>query len=156
TGDYLTAMQALAEYRLAQALQKCRERGERLIVYEDGGYIVAKIYEIYKNNQHCHHALIKSAVDDGLIVGVVEVTVAGERKNLQMIEENHGQALLPVLSNARSDIKAVFEAMGVGEAVIHASATSFGRLGLPTFQTRRVAFIGGNGAIGTRLIEQMT
>jgi hypothetical protein len=33
--------------------------GERLIVYEDGGYIVAKI-EIYKNNQH-RTALIKSA-----------------------------------------------------------------------------------------------
>lgn len=156
TGDYLTAMQALAEYRLAQALHKCRERGERLIVYEDGGYIVAKIYEIYKNSQHPRHALVKSAVDEGLIVGVVEVTVAGERKNLQMIEENQGQALLPVLSNARSDIKAVFEAMGVGEAVIHAAATSFGRLGLPTFQTRRIAVIGGNGAIGTRLVEQLT
>ena len=156
TGDYLTAMQALAEYRLAQGLQKCRERGERLIVYEDGGYIVSKIYEIYKNKQHRYHALIKSAVDEGLIVGVVEVTVAGERKNLQMIEENHGQALLPVLSNARSDIKAVFEAMGVGEAVIHAAATSFGRLGLPTFQTRHIAVIGGNGAIGTRVVEQLT
>lgn len=155
-GDYLAAMQALAEYRLAGALQKCRQRGEQLIIYEDGGYIVSKIYEIYKNNQHPRHALIKAAVDEGLIAGVVEVTVAGERKNLQVIEENNGQALLPVLSNARSDIKAVFEAMGVGEAVIHASATSFGRLGLPTFQTRRVAVIGGNGAIGTRVVEQLT
>jgi CRP-like cAMP-binding protein len=155
TGDYLTAMQALAEYRLAQALLKCYERGERLIVYEDGGYIVAKIYEMYKNSQHRYHSLVKSAVDNKVIVGVVEVTVAGERKNIQMIEENHGQALLPVLSNARSDIKAVYEAMGVSEAVIHASATSFGRLGLPTFQTRRVGVIGGNGAIGTRLIEQL-
>jgi CRP-like cAMP-binding protein len=155
-GDYLAAMQALAEYRLAHALRTCRERGERLIVYEDGGYIVAKIYESYRNPNHPLHSLIKNAVTDGLIIGVVEVTVAGERKNLQMIQENNGQALLPVLSNARSDIKAVFEAMGVGEAVIHASATSFGRLGLPTFQTRRVAVIGGNGAIGTRLVEQLT
>ncbi len=156
TGDYLTAMQALATYRLEKALHKCRERGERLIVYEDGGYIVAKIYEIYRNTQHRLHELIKTAVDDGTIVGVVEVTVAGERKNLQVIEENNGRALLPVLSNARSDIKAIYEAMGVGEAVIHASATSLGRLGLPTFQTRRVAVIGGNGAIGTRLVEQLT
>ncbi|MBI1880919.1 MAG: cyclic nucleotide-binding domain-containing protein, partial [Chloroflexi bacterium] len=156
TGDYLTAMQALATYRLEQALHKCRERGEKLIVYEDGGYIVAKIYEIYKNSRHRLHPSIKTAVDDGTIVGVVEVTVAGERKNLQVIEENNGRALLPVLSNARSDIKAMYEAMGVGEAVIHASATSLGRLGLPTFQTRRVAVIGGNGAIGTRLVEQLT
>lgn len=156
SGDYLAAMQALAEYRLAGALQKCRERGEQLIIYEDGGYIVSKIYEIYKNSRHPHYALVRAAVDDGLIAGVVEVTVAGERKNLQVIEENNGQALLPVLSNARSDIKAVFEAMGVGEAVIHASSTSFGRLGLPTFQTRRIAVIGGNGAIGTRVVEQLT
>jgi CRP-like cAMP-binding protein len=156
TSDYLTAMQALATYRLEKALRKCRERGERLIGYEDGGYIVAKIYEIYRNTQHRLHELVKTAVDDGTIVGVVEVTVAGERKNLQVIEENNGRALLPALSNARSDIKAVYEAMGVGEAVVHASATSLGRLGLPTFQTRRVAVIGGNGAIGTRLIEQLT
>jgi CRP-like cAMP-binding protein len=156
TGDYLTAMQTLATYRLEKAILKCRERGERLIVYEDGGYIVAKIYEIYKNADHRLHALIKAAINDGTIVGVVEVTVAGERKNLQMIEENQGRALLPVLSNARSDIKAMYEAMGVGEAVIHASATSLGRLGLPTFQMRRVAVIGGNGAIGTRLVEQLT
>lgn len=156
SGNYLTAMQALAEYRLAQALYKCRERGERLIVYEDGGYIVAKIYEIYRDSHHKLHGLIQTAVNEGLIVGVVEVTVAGERKNIQMIEENGGRALFPVLSNARSDIKAIFEAMGVGEAVIHASATSFGRLGLPTFQTRRVAVIGGNGAIGTRVVEQLT
>jgi CRP-like cAMP-binding protein len=156
SGDYLLAMQALAEYRLARALQICRERGERLIVYEDGGYIVTRIYEIYKNEQHHWHPLVKTAVDEGVIIGVVEVTVAGERKNLQMIEANNGHALLPVLSNARSDLKAIFEAMGVAEAVIHASATSFGRLGLPTFQTRRVAVLGGNGAIGTRLIEQLT
>lgn len=152
--NYLTAMQALAEYRLGQALRRCRDNGERLIIYEDGGYIVARVYDIYKNPQHPLHPLIKSAVDDNLIIGVVEVTVAGERKNQQVIEENNGKALLPVLSNARSDIKAVFEAMGVAEAVIHASATALGRLGLPTFQARRVAIIGANGAIGTRLIEQ--
>jgi hypothetical protein len=154
--DYLTAMQALGEYRLTQALRKCRERGQRLIIYEDGGYIVTKVHEIYRNPAHPAHALVKTAVDEGLIVGVVEVTVAGERKNLQLIQENNGPALLPVLSNARSDIKAVFEALGVAEAVVQASATSLGRLGLPTFQTRRVAIIGGNGAIGTRLVEQFT
>ena len=44
--------------------------------------------------------------------------------------------------------------MGVGEAAIHAAATALGRLGLPTFQNRRVVVIGGNGAIGTRLVEQ--
>jgi hypothetical protein len=122
-------------------------------VYEDGGYIVDRIYAIYHDAGHPCHALMKSAVDMRVIVGVVEVTVAGERRNLQLIADNGGQALLPVLSNARSDIKTVFEAVGVAEAVIHASATSFGRVGLPTFQNRRVAVIGGNGAIGTRLVE---
>lgn len=156
SADYLTAMQALAEYCLVRALERCRERAERLIVYEDGGYIISMIYALYNDARHRSHALVKAAVDEGMIVGVSEVTVAGERKNVQVIAENGGRALLPVLSNARSDIKAVFEAMGVGEAVIHAASTALGRLGLPTFQSRRVAVLGGNGTIGTRLVEQLT
>ena len=155
-GDYLNAMQALAEYRLIRALERCNAAGERLLLYEDGGYFVGRIYEIYRDPTHPQHSLIRAAVDDGIIIGVVEVTVAGERKNQQVIANNHGRALFPVLSNARSDIKAVYEAVGVGEAVIHAASTSFGRLGLPTFQNRRLAIIGGNGAIGTRLVEQFT
>jgi hypothetical protein len=135
-------------------LQTCHERGDRLIVYEDGGYFASQIYAIYRDPLHSSHELVKEAVDTGVIIGVVEVTVAGERKNLHLITENGGQALLPVLSNARSDLKAIYESVGVGEAVIHASATALGRLGLPTFQNRRVMVIGGNGAIGTRLVEQ--
>jgi len=153
-GDYMSAMHALAEYRLLRALQTCRERGDRLIVYEDGGYFVNQIYAIYRDPQHSFHELVKEAVDGGVITGVVEVTVAGERKNLHLIAENGGHSLLPVLSNARSDLKAIYESMGVGEAAIHAAATALGRLGLPTFQNRRVVVIGGNGAIGTRLVEQ--
>ena len=153
-GDYMSAMYALAEYRLLRALRICRERGERLIVYEDGGYFVSQIYAIYRDPLHSSHELVKEAVDTGVIAGVVEVTVAGERKNLHLIEENGGHSLLPVLSNARSDLKAIYESMGVGEAAIHAAATALGRLGLPTFQNRRIVVIGGNGAIGTRLVEQ--
>jgi CRP-like cAMP-binding protein len=154
SNDYIAAMQALGENRLVHALNLCRQRNERLLVYEDGGYIAARIYDLYRDPAHPLHPTIKSAVDDGTILGVVEVTVAGERKNLQAIEQNNGKALLAVLSNARSEIKSICEAMGVGEAVLNASATSFGRLGLPTFQARRIACIGGNGAIGTRLVEQ--
>jgi CRP-like cAMP-binding protein len=152
--DYIAAMQALGENRLMNALNLCRQRDERLLVYEDGGYIAARIYDLYRDRAHPFHSTVKLAVDDGTILGVVEVTVAGERKNLQAIEQNNGKALLAVLSNARSEIKSICEAMGVGEAVLNASATSFGRLGLPTFQARRIACIGGNGAIGTRLVEQ--
>ena len=153
--DYIAAMQALGENRLINALNLCRQRNERLVVYEDGGYIAATIYDLYGDPAHPLHSIVKLAVDDGTILGVVEVTVAGERKNLQAIEQNKGKALLAVLSNARSEIKSICEAMGVGEAVLSASATSFGRLGLPTFQARRIACIGGNGAIGTRLVEQL-
>lgn len=152
--DYLAAMQALVENRLYQALKECRERQERLLIYEDGGYIASRIYEIEKNPAHPYHSMVKRAIEDRTIIGAVEVTVAGERKNLQAIQQNNGRALFAVLSNARSDIKSICEAVGVGEAVLNASATSFGRLGLPTFQARRIACVGGNGAIGTRLVEQ--
>jgi CRP-like cAMP-binding protein len=154
-GDYLSAMQALAEHRLVRALQHCWERGERLAIYEDGGYLVTRIDALYDDSSHPAHLLVRRAVDEGLIAGVIEVTVAGERKHVELIARRSGVALLPVLSNARSAIKAIYEAVGVSEAVIHAAATAFGRLGLPTFQARRVVVLGGNGAVGTRLIEQL-
>ncbi len=152
--NYFRAMQAIAEFRLEGSIATCRAAGQKLIIYEDGAYIVGKIYSIYFDSNHRLHSLIKTAVDDGTIVGVVEVTVAGERKNTTLIEENDGKGLLPVLSNARSDIKAIFETVGVAEAVTYASATALGRMGLPTFQTRRIGVIGANGAIGTRVIER--
>ena len=57
-GDYLAAMQALAEYRLMRALQLCLERDERLVIYEDGGYLVTSIAEIYDDSSHQYHTLV--------------------------------------------------------------------------------------------------
>ncbi len=99
---------------------------------------------------------MKAAVDERLIVGAVEVTTAGERKQRAAIEANGGMALLPVLSCARDDIKTIYESIGTAEAILTAAATALGNLGLPTFELRRVAVIGGNGAIGTRIVEKLT
>jgi len=60
-----------------------------------------------------------------------------------------------VISGARDDVKLIFEAVGVAEAVLQAASTALGNLGLPTFGFRQVAVLGGNGAIGVRLVEQL-
>ena len=154
--EYMAAMTALVETELVRSIQRCIREKTKLLIYEDGGYIVPLIYKIYQDPNHPLHSLIKQAVDENIITGAVEVTVAGERKDLAAIESNQGKALLPVLSTARDDLKVIFEAKGVSQAVIDSTSTALGRLGLPTFETRKVAVIGGNGAIGTRLVEEIT
>lgn len=156
TQDYMAMMKKLVETGLVRSIQRCQEQEKQLLIYEDGGYVVPLIYQIYQDPSHAHHKLFKQAVDSGLIVGAVEVTVAGERRDLAAIESNGGKALLPVLSTARDDLKSIFEAKGVSQAVIDTTSTALGRLGLPTFETREIAIIGGNGAIGTRLVEELT
>lgn len=153
SSNYMRAMVALAELRLDMALREIARTGENLVIYEDGAYLVGTIYKAVRDAEHPLHGPVTAALKSGQLRGVVEVTVAGERKNVAVIEENGGRAIIPVMSNARSDIKACFEAIGVSEAVIHAGASALGRLGLPTFQARRIAVVGGNGAIGTRLVE---
>ncbi|NES64972.1 MAG: hypothetical protein F6K24_06775 [Okeania sp. SIO2D1] len=153
---YMSAMTTLVETELVRSLQQCIQEKTKFLIFEDGGYAIPLIYQIYQDSSHRWHSLFKKAVDEHIIVGAVEVTGAGERRDLAAIESNQGKALLPVLSTARDDIKTIFEAKGVSQAVIDSTSTALGRLGLPTFETRKVAVIGGNGAIGTRLVEELT
>jgi len=155
TGGYRAAMDALLTYLLEHAIRSCRERGERLLLYEDGTYLTPLIYTIYHAPQHPLHPLLGTAIDSGLLAGSVEVTSSGEQVQAALIREHVGRALLPVVSGARDDIKLVFEAVGVAEAVLGAASTALGNLGLPTFGFRRVAVLGGNGAIGVRVVEQL-
>jgi hypothetical protein len=156
TSSYMLAMTALAEYLLERSIRRCRTNGERLLIYEDGAYTLPVVYQIYHEQSHRLHQLLKAAVDDRVLVGGVEVTTSGERKQAAVIQANQGKALVPVLSCARDDIKMIYESIGVAEAVIQSAATALGNLGLPTLETRRIAIVGGNGAIGTRLIEKLT
>ena len=153
--DYLTGMNRLVEHRLATALETCFARGERLVIYEDGGYAVPLLYAIHRDPSHPLHARVRRAVDERVVVGAVEVTTAGERRALDLVRHPDDVAILPVLSCAREEIKQVFEGRGVSIAVINAAATALGNLGLPTFAVRRVAVLGGNGAIGVRVIEEV-
>ncbi|MFB2973513.1 Crp/Fnr family transcriptional regulator [Aerosakkonema sp. BLCC-F183] len=155
-GDYMVAMTTLVETELVRSIQRCMQEKTKLLIYEDGGYAIPLIYQIYQDSTHRLHSLIEQAIDEKIITGAVEVTVTGERRDLAAIESFEGKALLPVLSTARDDLKTIFEAKGVSQAIIDSTSTALGRLGLPTFETRKVAVIGGNGAIGTRLVEELT
>ncbi|NEP30757.1 hypothetical protein [Moorena sp. SIO3B2] len=154
--NYMSAMTALVETELVRCIQTCIKQNKKLLIYEDGGYAVPLIYQIYQDPNHGLHSLFKNAVDKNIIIGAVEVTTAGEKRDRAAIEYYQGKALLPVLSTARDDIKLIFETKGVSQAIIDSTSTALGRLGLPTFETRKVAVIGGNGAIGTRLVEELT
>ena len=153
--DYLTAMTRVGELRLIRALEACLRDDQRLLVYEDGAYLVPILYAAYHDPSHRAHALVRRAIDEGILAGVVEVTTAGERRNRDLLKNSGSRPLVPVLSGASEDIKLIYEGLGVAEAVADATSTAFGNLGLPTFSARRVAVLGGNGAIGTRLVENI-
>lgn len=155
TAGYMPAMSALVGYVLEQAIRTCRERGERLLIYEDGAYVTPIVYAAFHDPSHPLHEPVREAVESGVLVGSVEVTTSGERRQAALIAQHGGRGLLPVLSVARNELKLIYEAVGVAEAVLHAAATALGNLGLPTFGARRIAVAGGNGAIGTRIVEQL-
>lgn len=153
--DYLAAMTALARYRLRGAIEQCKIHSQKLMIYEDGAYFADIIYRAYYDKDDTLHPLIKTAVDAGVIVGIIEGTMSGERKHLKYLKEKQIPAILPVLSTARSLIKIIFESRGIAESIIQAAVTALGRIGLPSFLERRIAIIGGNGTLGLRLVEQL-
>lgn len=154
-GDYLSAMLALVELQLERSLVACRENHDRLLIYEDGGYVVPLVHDIFHDRTHRLHQLVRASVQDSLIAGAVEVTTAGERRTRAALAASPSGPLMPVLSTAREDVKLVFESIGVAEAVLQAASTALGNLGLPAFGARRVGVVGGNGAIGVRLVEKL-
>lgn len=154
-GSYITAMEALVSYSLVKSLKNCIEKNEKLIVFEDGGYIANISYRIYHDTQHPLHQLIKKAIDEKILIGVVEGTMSGERVHRKYLAAHENKALFPVLSSAVSQLKVLFESKGIAESVIYATSTALGRMGLPAFQERRIVVIGGNGTIGRRVIEQL-
>lgn len=152
--SYMTAMQALAKYSLVESLKACMALGEKLIIYEDGAYIADIIYRAFHDKTHELHTLIKTALEQNHLIGIVEGTMSGERVHLKYLSEHNQTALLPILSSARSVLKIIFESKGIAESIIYSAATALGRMGLPAFQERKMVVIGGNGVIGRRVVEQ--
>jgi hypothetical protein len=100
-GDYLAAMTALVEYELERVLLTCEARGERLLIYEDGAYLVPRLHHICRSADHRLPRQVRRAIETGLIAGAVEVTMSGERQDRTAIAANGGHALLPIFSGAR-------------------------------------------------------
>lgn len=152
--NYMEAMYSLFEYCFVKTAERCLANNEKLIVYEDGGYTY-RLFQIYHDENHPLYPLVQQLIHEGILVGVVEGTMSGERKHRQYLSERNHQALVPVLSSARSQLKTLFESKGIAESIIHSTSTALGRIGLPTFQQRCIALIGGNGVIGRRIVEQI-
>lgn len=155
--SYLNAMNALAGYMLTKTIRKSIVTKKPFIILEDGGYFVPIIYEAYYRSEHPFHELVKIAIERKLLLGVVEGTASGEVRDLNCLKQfsEEEQTLIPVLSGARDRLKTAFESKGIAASIIQTSELSLRNLALHGLESRRILVIGGNGAIGTRLIEQL-
>lgn len=155
--SYINSMNALAGYILAKTIEKSLVSKKPFVILEDGGYFVPIIYEAYYQSYHPLHDLISMAIEKKLLLGVVEGTASGEVRDLTCIKQftEEEQKLIPILSGARDELKTGFESKGIASSIIQTTEIALRNLALHGLEARRILVIGGNGAIGTRLIEQL-
>lgn len=155
--SYINSMLLLVSIVLEKVINESLSSEEPFIILEDGGYIFPFIYESYYQPNHPLHALIKKAIDKKLILGVVEGTASGEVRDFNCLSQfnDEQKKLIPLLSGARDSIKTDYESKGVSSTILQSSEVAMRNLGIRSFEWRKIVVIGGNGAVGTRLIEQL-
>lgn len=155
--SYLGSMSAIVSYVLEKVMRKSLINNKPLIVLEDGGYVFPIFCEAYSNSAHPLHHLVKALLEQGLIRGIVEGTASGEVRDLRYLSrlKEEQKTIFPLFSGARDLVKTVYESKGIASAIINSIAIAFRNLGIKGFETRKIAVIGGNGVIGTRLVEQL-
>lgn len=110
---------------------------EKVLVIEDGGYIVPLLHETL-------------TADLPRVIGAVEQTTKGRRRD-EETESQVGALKFPVLSVADSDIKADFEPNGVAHAVLANIRQLASR---EVWEGKRVLVV-GYGAIGRALVHHL-
>lgn len=156
--SYINSMNLLTKIILQTVMEKSLATNKPFVILEDGGYFVPLIYESYYQNHHPLHQLITAVIGKKLLLGVVEGTASGEVRDLKVLAQfnDEQKKLIPLLSGARDAIKTSYESKGISMSIIDSSEVAMRNLGIRTFESRKTLVIGGNGAIGTRLIEQLT
>lgn len=155
--SYFNSMIVLTGYVLKKTIERSLRTKRPFVILEDGGYVLPLIYEAYYHPFNPMHELVVQAMKEKLILGVVEGTTSGEVRDLSCLKQfnEEEQKLLPILSGARDSIKTTFESKGIASSILHSAEVALRNLGLHGFEARKVLVLGGNGVIGTRIVEQL-
>jgi hypothetical protein len=167
--SFLGAMRMSAlQLFLAEATQ-ARERGEALLLVEDGGYLAPILNRACLEGLTCGELLVRLGIDglvpgleaelpveellDGVLPGTVEHTRNGH-DDVAGIERAFGRLRWPACSIAISEFKREDEAWQVSLTMLNAvESVLFG--GGFVLTSRRPLILGSAGAIGSKLMRDV-
>lgn len=165
--DFLDAMRLAAGHVFLREVQQAQERGERMLLVEDGGYLAPLINRFCLEDRSLEAvfsefrlkapegAAVRSFSDwlDGCFLGSVEHTKNGYDYN-EAVQKEFGRLRFPVASIAVSSLKRGPEACECASAILNAMENVFNRLG-KLFSRRTALVLGSSGAIGRFLVDQL-
>jgi hypothetical protein len=173
--DFAEAMRLTAGHLFLKEAMDCRDRGKRLLLVEDGGYLapvlnraclegrtveeVFREFRVQAVRPDAHEP--GTAVDDPnrpfadwlgeVFAGSVEHTRNGHDANAKVVE-HHGRLRFPVGSIAISRLKVDRESRECAFSILSAVETILNGQGL-LLSRRRAVVIGAIGAIGSHLMD---
>ncbi|MBN2357616.1 hypothetical protein JXO59_15990, partial [candidate division KSB1 bacterium] len=165
---FFDAMALVAGHLFFLQAARCRERGQKLVIVEDGGYIAPHLQSICLNKMKMFQVLQQFALPqdliakpqrtwtvqkwlNGVIIGSVEHTRNGYDA-LQEVLTQHNKLAFPSCSIAISDFKINQEAQEVAYSCINAIETILAGLGL-VLTHRHAMILGSRGAIGSKMMR---
>ncbi len=169
--DFFTAMRLTAGHMFFRDAIKARQRGESLLLVEDGGYLAPEINRLTLENQTLGETLIHFSLNG--LAGEVPVSernmklgdwlqpfFAGSLEHtrngydyLEEVEKQFGKLAFPAATIAISNLKRGEEAMGTSTSIVHAVESILHGLG-KMLCYRNVVVLGSRGAIGSNLMRE--
>lgn len=169
--DFFAAMRLTAGHLFFRDAVRAREKGESILLVEDGGYLAPLINRFSLEERTfgetlAHFSLSGLAEElsvverdmklkdwlESFFVGSVEHTRNGY-DYLQEVEEQFGKLAFPAVTIAVSNLKRGEEAMGTSTSIVHALESILHGLG-KMLCYRNVVVLGSCGAIGSNLMRE--
>ncbi|PIE24131.1 MAG: hypothetical protein CSA62_04835 [Planctomycetota bacterium] len=159
--DFISAMEEVARHLCIEAAARSQREGRRLLILEDGGYLVPALHRALALGQSAHDFAPSAKLDPDLslgelfgqrLLGSVEHTRNGHDRILAVKDD--GQLQFPSLSIAISKIKRQGEAAEVAVSILQAVESILHACGR-ILSRRRALVLGSRGAIGSRLVREM-
>lgn len=165
--DFFSTMRFAAGHLFLKEAMIVRERGEQILLVEDGGYLAPLINRFSLEGRtvrevfDCFHVSAPVFEEDplfsdwmeGLFLGSVEHTRNGYDYNMEVMNE-FGKLQFPVASIAISLLKRGPEARECAVSILNATENILHRLGV-LLSKRNVLILGSSGAIGSFLKREL-
>jgi len=173
-GTYLGCARALASFVTLEALGRCAASGKKLLIVEDGGYIVPLLNDaaltdgFTVNDYRAKHFVPADEATDvslggatALMAAVVQEHMVGSTEHtrngydkVQNVKLKHGKLAKPCLTIAISYAKTQIESFSVASTCLNSiESTLHGRGSI--LRLRKVCVLGSRGNIGGRALKML-